>query len=161
MSSPFLRAAAVSDSAAIITLIDSVYREYGDQICLTGADSDLADIESHYHRKGDKFIVLVHEGRIIGSHSVVRVSFADPVCTFKRLYLEKSYRGSKLGWELMSWAICEAKLTGFNKVEFWSDSRFLRAHHFFEKFGFTRTGKVRDMTDGSMPYSELHFFRDL
>lgn len=57
----------------------------------------------------------------------------------------------------IDWAI-EA---GFRRVEFWSDSRFHRAHRFFEKFGFVRTQRVRTMDDGHAPYSEIFFYRQL
>lgn len=54
-----------------------------------------------------------------------------------------------------------ARDTGFERVEFWSDTRFERAHRFFEKFGFQKSGEVRDMTDSVVPYSEYFFFLEL
>ena len=44
MNCEMIRRAYNSDSARIISLIDDVYREYGDEIYLEGADKDLACI---------------------------------------------------------------------------------------------------------------------
>jgi RimJ/RimL family protein N-acetyltransferase len=50
-----------------------------------------------------------------------------------------------------------AREQGFRMIEFWSDSRFERAHKYFAKFGFVHDGRVRTMTDGHAPYSEKYF----
>ena len=53
------------------------------------------------------------------------------------------------------------KEAGFARVEFWSDTRFERAHRFFEKFGFERDGRIREMFDGVDPYQEYFYFLDV
>ena len=57
----------------------------------------------------------------------------------------------------INWAIEK----GFRRVEFWSDTRFERAHQFFARFGFQRDGRQRTMHDGHTPYKEYFFFLDL
>jgi RimJ/RimL family protein N-acetyltransferase len=54
-----------------------------------------------------------------------------------------------------------AKEQGMRRVEFWSDTQYLRAHRFFEKSGFTITERVREMHDGLQPFRERFCFRDL
>jgi putative acetyltransferase len=83
------------------------------------------------------------------------------VCTFRRLYLDRSLRGAGTGTLLMRWAVEWALAHELTRVEFWSDSRFARAHRFFEKCGFIRTGEVRQMNDGAEPYAEYFFHGDL
>ena len=61
----------------------------------------------------------------------------------------------------MQIAIDWAVETGFERVEFWSDTRFQRAHRFFEKFGFQRSGEVRTMNDSHQEYQEYFYFLDL
>ena len=50
-----------------------------------------------------------------------------------------------------------ARERGFREVRFWSDTRFERAHRFFEKFGFQQDGRVREMHDSHEPYSEYYY----
>lgn len=156
-----LRPAAASDSPSIIALVDAVYREYGDTVCLDNADRDLLSPGEHYAQLGGEFVVLARGDDVVGIHAVVPITEQPGVCTFRRLYLDKSLRGSGAGEMLMRWAIEKAKELGFRRVEFWSDTRFARAHRFFERLGFIRDGRVRQMNDAWDPYEEYFFSRDL
>lgn len=156
-----LRAARREDQEAIMALIDTVYREYGDRLCPEGADSDLLDIDRHYVQLGGAFIVLDDMGQVRGTHAVVPEATRAGVCVFRRLYLEATWRGGPWGYWLMQWAIEWGQARGMQRVEFWSDTRFTRAHAFFARFGCQRDGRIRTMHDGWMPYQEYFFFLDL
>ncbi|MCH2182204.1 MAG: GNAT family N-acetyltransferase [Mariniblastus sp.] len=157
------------DQPAIIDLIDQVYQEYGDRICLSGADQDLLDLQTTYFDQNGAFWVMEDDqGRVVGTHAakpIERSLGGDPadgsLCTFRRLYLEADLRGGQLGTELMDLTIDWARENGYDRVEFWSDTRFSRAHQFFAKFGFRNTGRTREMDDGVAPYSEYLFFLEL
>ncbi|MEQ8786196.1 MAG: GNAT family N-acetyltransferase [Pirellulaceae bacterium] len=155
-----LRAFQTSDVSGVIALIDGVYREYGDVICLEKADGDLLEIEARYRLRGGEFVVLDDQGTIRGTHAVVPLEAAG-VCTFRRLYLDRSLRGGDWGSRLMQWAVDWAIAAGYQRVEFWSDTRFTRAHRFFQRSGFEQDGRVRRMDDGAAPYEEYFFSRDL
>ena len=62
---------------------------------------------------------------------------------------------------MLAWALERAGALKMSRMEFWSDTRFERAHRFYEKNGFVRTGRVRTMTDAFDPYDEFFFYRDL
>lgn len=160
MIEPVLRPFDSHDQEGVIALIDQVYQEYGDRLCLEGADADLTDIPATYLHAGGSFVVLAGE-RILGSHALLPLDPASATCTFRRLYLDSSLRGTGWGEKLMDWAIELARDEKFERVEFWSDTRFNRAHHFFEQIGFQRDGRVRDMSDGWIPYQEYFFWYDL
>ena len=154
-----LRRATNQDSPELIALIDTVYREYGEVMHTAGADSDLLEIEGRYSGKGGDFVVLQDgENTIVGCHATLPIDTGIGLLTFRRLYLEKSLRGSGHGKSLMDWAVEWAREKEYRQVEFWSDTRFSAAHRFFETYGFERTGEIRDMDDGALPYSE-YFFR--
>ena len=155
-----IRTANNQDCDGIIRLVDSVYGEYNDRVCLEGAEADLTDVESHFIAAGGMFWVLDDGGQIVGSHAVVPLE-QPAVCQFKRLYLDESLRGSDWGHELMQVTIDWARESGFQRVEFWSDTRFSRAHRFFEKFNFQRDGRVREMLDGIDPYQEYFYSLNL
>jgi len=157
-----LRPAESTDRDAVIQLIDSVYREYGDQVCLGGAEADLLEIPQYYRAQSGEFWVLADPaGKIQGTHGVFAKDTSRGVCGFRRLYLARHQRGSSWGWRLMQTAIDFARERGFKRVEFWSDVRFQRAHQFFAKFGFRTDGRRRDKSDGHLPYTELFFYLDL
>ena len=61
----------------------------------------------------------------------------------------------------MDWAVDWSIKNKFHRVEFWSDVRFKRAHSFFEKYGFVKSGEIREMNDGALPYSEFFFYMNL
>ena len=156
-----LRLADSQDRQSVIHLIDGVLREYGDEICLTGADHDLMDITGHYEQHGGAFVVLDDEGTIRGTHAVVPDDTRQGVCFLRRLYLEQALRGGEWGIRLMKWTIDWAAADGARRVELWSDTRFERAHTFFRRSGFQSDGRVRTMHDGVAPYREYFFYREL
>ena len=156
-----LRPARPEDQTAIMALIDAVYHEYGDRLCLENADRDLLDIDAHYIKAGGAFVVLDDAGRVRGTHAVLPEAARARVCIFRRLYLEAALRGGPWGVQLMQWAIDWARAHNMHRVEFWSDTRFTRAHAFFARFGFQHDGRIRPMDDGWLPYQEYFFFLHL
>ena len=156
-----LRLADSQDRQSVIHLIDGVLREYGDEICLTGADHDLMDITGHYEQHGGAFVVLDDEGTIRGTHAVVPDGNRHDVYFLRRLYLEQALRGGEWGIRLMEWTLEWAIAHGARRVELWSDTRFERAHAFFRRYGFRQDGRTRSMDDGVEPYQERFFFKDL
>jgi putative acetyltransferase len=155
-----LRPATVADQPGLIALIDSVYGEYGDRVCLEGAEADLLDVESNYRGRGGELVVLVEPGSVRGAHGVVPSDGRPGVCHFRRLYLDATLRGQGWGARLMQWAIDWSRAHGMTRVEFWSDVRFSRAHAFFGRWGFERGG-IREMHDGYAPYKEYFFSLEL
>lgn len=169
-----LREAIGDDRPGVIALIERVYREYGEQLCLENADADLLSVPDCYVSSGGEMVVLdlaspsanfsretPPTGEIVGCHALAPLLGRADVCTFRRLYLHPELRGTGWGTELMRWAVDRALAHGFQQVEFWSDTRFQRAHRFFARCGFRKTGEVREMNDGVAPYREYSFQGDL
>lgn len=154
-----IRLALPEDVNQIVALIDGVLQEYGDRICVEpgGAEADLLTIQKSYFDIGGCFWVMEEPSvsTIIATHSAIPV--ANGVCTFKRLYLASPFRGTDCGPRMMQVAIDWASKAGFQAIEFWSDTRFERAHRFFGRFGFEKTGQTRSMTDSHQPYEEFKF----
>lgn len=162
MNTPLkLRAATAADQPGIIDLVNRIYGEYGDRICLERADGDLSDIELNYYGQNGEFVVLERAGEILGTHALLPLLERPACCTFRRLYLDASLRGQQWGTYLMQWALDRARTRGFQRIEFWSDTRFSAGHQFFRKLGFQTDGQKRKMTDGWEDYQEYFFFREL
>ena len=156
-----LRHATIEDRDGIVALINSVLGEYGDRLVLETLDCDLLDIEGYYFARGGAFVVLDENGRIRGTHAAVPKIGQPGICEFKRLYLEASWRGGVWGTRLMQWSIDWAQSQGMRRIEFWSDTRFVRAHRFFARFGFQHDGRIRTVPEGWTPYQEFFYFLDL
>jgi putative acetyltransferase len=159
----YIRPAMLADSPALIALIDGVYQEYGDRICLENYDADLLDVPKPYTEQGGAIVVACEiDGTVAGVHAAVPLVSQPGVFTFRRLYVGPKYRGvTPVGHMLMHWALDYARQHGALRIEFWSDTRFHRAHRFFEKFGFKTTGQTRQCTDSWEPYWEYFYYLDL
>ena len=155
-----IRPGVRSDADALVALVDGVYREYGDEVYLEGYDRDLLDVEESYRAKGGEFVVLEVDGQVRGAHATQPVDVERGIVTFRRLYLPPELRGTGAGKLLMDWAVEWSRQKGFHTVEFWSDTRFERAHRFFERYGFVRGG-IRHLEDGPLSFSEHQFTMEL
>lgn len=153
-----IRTATKRDRKAIIALIDAIFEEYGDQVLLSGAEADLNHLESAFAGQGGGFWVYEMDGKIIGTVAVVPE--ADGQAVLKRVYLDKTWRGHGIADTMLEWIIEWCRARDMTTLYFWSDARFARAHHFYEKRGFVR-GAIRHKDDGNMPYSEYHFEKKL
>jgi len=151
-----LRPGLREDGPGLVRLIDDVYREYGDEADVEGYDRDLLDVEAAYRDKGGEFVVLEEDGEIVGAHATQPVDPEQGLLTFRRLYLPARVRGRGAGKFLMDWAVRWSRDNGYRRVEFWSDTRFFRAHQFFERYGFERGG-VRHVEEGKLKFSEYFF----
>jgi putative acetyltransferase len=140
-----------------VALVDAVYREYGDAVDVDGYDRDLLDVERHYAYAGGAFVVLEADGEVVGAHAAKPVDVKEGIVTFRRLYVRDRFRGRGAGPALMDWALEWSKEHGFDRVEFWSDTRFTRAHRFFGRYGFVR-GEIRHMDEGPLVFSEYRFW---
>jgi putative acetyltransferase len=154
-----LRPVRPADKNAIITLIDTIFREYGDRIFLEGADADLLDIAAHY--EPGLFMVLAAADDVRGTVALQYKSDDRAVASLRRMYLHEDLRGTGAGARMLEWALSKAAALGARRVELWTDARFERAHQFYQKFGFTDSGDVRLMHDGAMPYEEFRYYMDL
>lgn len=154
-----LRSVCESDRDGIIRLIDTIFREYGDQIFLEDADKDLLDIPSNYEQ--GLFVVLADDATVFGTAALQRHKEQLEVALLRRMYLDARLRGTGAGARLLDWAVDKARQLGMRRMELWTDSRFTRAHGFYRKMGFTDSGEVRSMDDGYMPYDEFMFYREL
>ncbi len=149
------RPATAADSGGIITLLDAVYREYGDRVCVEGSEADLVDIPAHY--ESGEFMELEQAGTITGTVALKTCGLDSAVCWLKRMYLAPELRGTGEGKRFIEWSKGRARESGRTMIQCWSDVRFERAHRFYRKMGFLDTGQRRRMDDSYEPYEEFFF----
>jgi putative acetyltransferase len=146
------------DKELIIKMIDSIYQEYGDSIYLQDADSDLLDIEANYLNNGKFWVTTgADDTQIIGCIAI-KAGEDNNIAWLKRFYLLPEFRGLGIAQEMHESAIQWCQKNDISEIHLWSDTRFKRAHLFYQKNGYQQTA-IRDMNDGAMPYQEYHFVK--
>lgn len=170
-----MRAAEDRDSAGVIDLIARVFDEYPGCVL----DVDLEEPELRAPRSSfDRFWVLetrasgTHRGAIVGC---VGLGLPKPaalpdsaalhhddgkLAELKKLYLDRAWRGRRLGAQLVAVVEDEARAAGAAVLELWTDTRFVTAHAVYERLGYRRSGAERELRDLSHT-TEFHFTKRL
>jgi GNAT superfamily N-acetyltransferase len=140
-----IRAATDDDGLDLIELIGSVFGEYeGCVLDVDGEMPELRRIASHHRERGGMFWVAAAPSRIAGS---IGYYLHDGALELKKLYLHRSARGSGLADTLLAEVEGAARRSNATRIELWSDTRFTRAHRFYEKRGYARDAVTRALGD--------------
>jgi GNAT superfamily N-acetyltransferase len=154
---PPRRGGRVSDAAAIrpgrdvdadgfITLISACWSEYpGIVLDVDGEAPELRALASYYADKGGALWAAEADGRIVGM--IGAVPHSDSAWEIVRLYMLPPYRGTDLAPRLLAIAEAHARTASATRLVLWSDTRFDRAHRFYEKHSYVRHGPIRVLHD--------------
>ena len=71
----------------------------------------------------------------------------DPAWEICRVYVDPALHGSRPGPRLLDHAEAYAIAAGAGRLLLWSDTRFDRAHRFYEKWSYVRHGPIRVLDD--------------
>ena len=152
-----IRAARDDDGDALAALIEPIYLEYEGVLFLLDEIPELGRIASTFSAANGAFWCAERDGVVVGS-----VGFApsgDGV-ELKKLYVAKSERQHGLGARLVTLVEEAARRRGAAYVELWSDVKFVTAHRFYERRGYLRDGRTRELNDASDTV-EYYFRREL
>jgi putative acetyltransferase len=155
---PPLRAAVDADGAGLAALIAACFAEYPGCIFDWREFPELAAIAQHFAAADGRLWVAEADGAIVASLGARPVDGAG--IELLKVYVARTWRGSGLATTLLDAAIGFARDRAARRVELWSDTRFTRAHAFYEKHGFRGTGERRFLADLSDSW-EARFVRDL
>ena len=115
--------------------------EFGIPITLD-AQPDLLDIPCFYQRGNGNFWVALYGSEIVGTISLLDIGNGQGA--LRKMFVKKHARGStqgvaqKLLQELFSWCIQHR----VREVYLGTTEKFLAAHRFYEKNGFSQIGKT-------------------
>lgn len=145
---PALRPGRDDDAADIIRIISDCWSEYpGCVVDINGEVPELRALASYCERRGGAVWVAEADGKVIGL-----------VCTYPldggawevgRMYVTAAHRGGGAAQTLLACAEAHARTHGAVRMKLWSDTRFDRAHRFYEKHSFVRSGPIRALNDKS------------
>ncbi|HST75500.1 MAG TPA: GNAT family N-acetyltransferase [Acetobacteraceae bacterium] len=144
-----LRAGRDADAEGFIALIGACWSEYpGIVFDVDGELPELRALASHYARKGGALWAAEADGHVVGMIAVASCDGADAweIC---RLYVLPAWRGSGLAHRLLDTAEAHARAARAARLILWTDTRFERAHRFYEKRGYRRDGPIRALNDKS------------
>ena len=163
-AAPQLRDALDDDAADLIALFAAVFAEYpGCVLDVDGEMPELRHIAAHFAAAGGRFYVFTRpgtdsapaeRGRVVACGGYTPAGSEQ--VELRKLYVAKTERRAGLGSRLCALVEAEALLRGARRVELWSDTRFLDAHRLYERRGYRRSGKTRELHDLSHTV-EYHF----
>lgn len=145
-ASPVIRPGRDTDAKSIIALIDTCWSQHpGVRMDVDGEMPELHALASYYAAGGGALWIAEAGGDVVGMIAV-RPHNANSweVC---RVYVHPSRHGGGLGHQLLDLAEAHARNAGADQLVLWSDTRFERAHHFYEKRSYVRRGPLRVLHD--------------
>ncbi len=141
-----LRAGRDDDAAGFIALIGVCWAEYpGCVMDVDGEVPELRALASYYVNQGGALWVHEAEGAVAGMVGTKPLGGGTwEIC---KMYVAASLRGGGVAQALIAAAEGFARAHGATEMRLWSDTRFDRAHRFYEKLGYRRDGPVRALHD--------------
>ena len=142
-----IRLADDGDAQDLFGLLALCFAEYPG--CYVDPHDDLPDLRrpgtSFAARGGAFWVVEDARGRVC---ACVAVDHPEPnTAELHRLYVRPDCRRQGLGQQLVALVEDHARNHGARHVFFWSDTRFTDAHRLYERLGYVRDGRTRDLGD--------------
>jgi GNAT superfamily N-acetyltransferase len=102
-------------------------------------------LASYYSDQGGALWAAESDGAVTGM--IATRPLPDHAWEICRVYVHPSLHGGGLGHRLLDTAEAHAIAAGAARLVLWSDTRFDRAHRFYEKRSYVRSGPIRALTD--------------
>ncbi len=135
------------DAEGFIALIGTCWAEYpGCILDVDGEVPELRALATWFRDQGGKLWAAEQEGRLVGMVGT-RPLKEDEAWEICRMYVDAAARGSGLATALLDTAETHARASGAERMVLWTDTRFTRAHGFYEKLGYVRHGSIRILDD--------------
>ncbi len=134
------------DAEGFIALIGACWAEYpGCVMDLDGEVPELRALASHMRDQGGALWTAELAGQVVGT--VGAYPEEEDGWAISRMYLDRSLRGTGLADRLLDRAETYAMEAGAQRLALWSDTRFERAHRFYERRSYVRSGPIRALHD--------------
>lgn len=143
---PIIRPGHDSDADGFIALIATCWSQYpGVHLDVDGEEPELRALASYYAGQGGALWAAEVDGAVVGMIATrPRDAGAWEIC---RVYVHPARHGDGLGHRLLDMAEAHAIDAGATRIKLWSDTRFDRAHRFYEKHSYVRSGPLRVLAD--------------
>jgi GNAT superfamily N-acetyltransferase len=145
-SEALIRTGCDADAADFMTVISTCWGEYPGIVF--DVDTELPELHalaSYYGGRGGALWAAEADGHVVGMIAVV--PHGDGNWEICRLYVLAPWRGTGLAHLLVERAEAHACANEARRLLLWSDTRFDRAHRFYERRGYIRNGPIRVLND--------------
>ena len=143
---PVLRAGRDDDAAGFIALVGACWAEYpGNILDVDGENPELRALATYYATAGGALWAVEHHGAIAGMLATKPIG--DDVWELCKVYTTPALRGTGMAQTMIAAAEAFARAHGGTTMKLWSDTRFDRAHRFYEKQSYLRAGPLRVLND--------------
>ena len=95
---------------------------------------DMDDIQRQYSGADGIFLVLVDDGKIVGTGAIRRLD--TTTCELKRMWFLKPYRGQGLGRKMAQRLLSFAQASGYKKVRLDTGQKQEQAVRLYQRLGF-------------------------
>ncbi len=141
-----IRAGLDGDASGIIALIRRCWADYPG--CILDVDREepgLLTPASYFAGRGGALWVAESAGIVIGMAAVALMD--GPIWEVCKVYVHPDRHGAGLAHALLDRAEQHAIAAGAIRLCLWTDTRFDRAHRFYEKRSWVRDGPIRALDD--------------
>lgn len=155
-----IRPARDDDADGLIALVEACWGEYPDIVLAVEAEvPELRAIATYFQQVAGKMWVVEAGGRIVGSVGWSPAASNGGI-ELRKLYVARSQRRRGLGAQLCGLVETEARARRAAFIDLWSDTRFLDAHRLYERLGFVRGARTRELHDLSATV-EFYYRKEL
>ncbi len=151
-----IRSATNADCERVQTLVFGILREYGLEPDFEGTDRDIADIETHYLKRGGVFEIIedAPEGNLLGTCGLYPLD-AETV-ELRKMYFSPELRGKGFGKKTLTRMIKKSRALGFKKIYLETAVVLKEAVALYEKFGFQPTDEKHTPRCDAAYFLNLH-----
>ena len=130
-----------ADSPGVIALISRCWADYNYTLNVEVDAPKLLAPAAYYAAQGGVLWIAEDAGAVTGMVAAVpRDAGAWEVC---RVYVHPGRHGTGMAHQLLDTAEAHALAAGATRLLLWTDTQFDRAHRFYEKRSYLRTGPIR------------------
>jgi GNAT superfamily N-acetyltransferase len=141
-----LRAGRDADADGFIALIAACWAEYpGNILDVDGEVPELRALATYYGQAGGALWAVEQDNAIAGMLATKPIG--DNVWELCKVYTAPALRGTGMAQRMIGTAENFARAHGGTRMKLWSDTRFDRAHRFYEKQSYIRAGALRVLND--------------
>ncbi len=141
-----LRPGRDSDADGFIALIGRCWADYpGCVLEMEHEEQELFALASYCAGRGGALWTAEDAGGVVGMAAILPAD--GGAWELKKLYVHPGLHGSGLAHRLLDAAEAHAAAAGAVRLTLWSDTRFTRAHRFYEKRSWVRDGPIRALDD--------------
>jgi ribosomal protein S18 acetylase RimI-like enzyme len=105
-----------------------------------GNDAEFVNLPGKYAAPEGCVLLADRDGKVEGSVAFRKVT--NDICEMKRLYVRPHARGSRIGYDLVSRLINEARTAGYREMRLDVMEKSISARRLYEAFGFVTAEPV-------------------